>query len=811
MDLVFNCGQRNGNTGLPVQFVLYASDVEGATDVDGLWIGKWGWKSHFMHMFDNNPDTDKIENTDSAMAFSWLNRTISAGETQTYSVLMEVGEINIPNTGITLEDGTKFYYTDVVINGTVLDEDLKDTITIHYTVDGTEYTLAPFATTGVEKAFQLDLTSLGLSAGEEHTLKVWATDSLGFESNVEERTFTVTYLKNPELTVSETEWTKNDVTFKITDTENIQQYVSTYQYRINNGEWIDCSKDTDIAIEENGVVQLDVRIVGTETGDYSDIITDYAKIDRVNPTTTKPSATSTTCSITVNSAQTDAHSGIDTSKTLYAIYDGTSWSEWQTSNTFTGLTHNTEYTVKTKSTDNVGNSAESEELTITTKELVIGNLILKLNNSEGNNYTEDTWTNQNIYVAIEENVSGATTTYKSIDGSAQTIEATNQETTVTMDGTTTLILSVTDGTNTITSDVEHILKIDKVAPVINELSLDNEEWSTDGKTITGKAIDLLSGIEAYQFSTEDNLTSSSSGWNTLTATNEEITETAEISNSGVYYFYVKDVAGNIAYVSIDSKIDSSAPIITFSKGNGETTINVTDTGSGINTVEYAWTTSDSEPNESDWVSYESAVTYGGTSTSKLYLWARATDNVNNTTVSSTTYSEIKSPTIVSEDEFIDEYIAFKLTGENDSDVIYQFKIDDGEWQTITINSTHTITNITEGEVTISARVLDNAGRYSEITSKTVTVSITDTSDDDNSLNNDDSDNNNSSNGSESNNSQGSSTTTNSSTSGNSDTTTASGTLPQTGVNNFIIISIIIILVIGAIFTYRKFVFYKDIK
>ncbi len=754
-------------------------------------------------MFDDNEEVDKIENYDSAMAFSWTNRTISAGETQTYSVLMEVGEINIPNTGITLEDETEFYYTDVIINGTVLDEDLKDTITIHYTVDGIEYTLDPITTTGVEQEFQLDLTSLGLSAGEEHTLKVWATDSLGFESNVEERTFTVTYLKNPELTVSETEWTKDDVTFKITDSENIQQYVSTYQYRINNGEWTDCSKDTDIAIEENGIVQIDVRIVGTETGDYSDVITDYAQIDQVNPTTTIPSATSTTCSITINSAQTDAHSGIDTSKTLYAIYDGTSWSEWQTSNTFTGLTHNTEYTVKTKSTDNVGNSAESEELTIATQELIVGNLILKLNNSEGDNYIEDTWTNQNIYVAIEENITGAITTYESIDGSAQTIEATNQETTVTIDGTTTLILSVTDGTNTITSDAEYILKIDKTSPIISEISLDNEEWSINSKNITGKAIDSLSGIVAYQFSTESDLTASSSGWNTITATNEQIVETTEISNSGTYYFYVKDGAGNISSVSIDSKIDVTGPIINFEKGNGKTTINVTDTGSGIKTVEYAWTTSDNEPSESDWVTYEDAVTYEGNSTSKLYLWARATDNVGNETISSTTYSEIESPTIDSENEFINEYIKFKLTSNNDDDVIYQFKIDDGEWQTITVDSYYTITNITEGNVTISARVLDNAGRYSSVSTKNVFVSITEDID-----NNDENDNSNSEDEEDS--STQSTSSSNGTNSSSSDNMIAVGNLPYTGINYLKWGIIITIFIIFAVISYRKFILYKDI-
>ena len=62
---------------------------------------------------------------------------------------------------------------------------------------------------------------------------------------------------------------------------------------------------------------------------------------------------------------------------MYAIKTGDTWSEWQTSNTFTGLTHNTEYIIKTRTTDIAGNASESQELTVKTDELLLGNLILK--------------------------------------------------------------------------------------------------------------------------------------------------------------------------------------------------------------------------------------------------------------------------------------------------------------------------------------------------------------------------------------------------------------------------------------------------
>ena len=98
---------KEGTTDKPVQFVFYGRGVSGTTSVDNLWIGSWG-STYYQNMFKDNSSTNIIENEDSAFTYSWVNRSINAGETQTYKVLMEVGEVNTPNTGITLENNTKF-------------------------------------------------------------------------------------------------------------------------------------------------------------------------------------------------------------------------------------------------------------------------------------------------------------------------------------------------------------------------------------------------------------------------------------------------------------------------------------------------------------------------------------------------------------------------------------------------------------------------------------------------------------------------------------------------------------------------------
>ena len=80
--------------------------------------------------------------------------------------------------------------------------------------------------------------------------------------------------------------------------------------------------------------------------------------------------------------------------------------------------------------------------------------------------------------------------------------------------------------------------------------------------MTGKASDLGSGISYYQFSTNGNLTSSSSGWTSITNTTKEITQTYSVSSNDTYYFYVKDVAGNVTKESVViTNIDKTAPTV----------------------------------------------------------------------------------------------------------------------------------------------------------------------------------------------------------------------------------------------------------
>lgn len=102
----------------------------------------------------------------------------------------------------------------------------------------------------------------------------------------------------------------------------------------------------------------------------------YEKKDDTAPTTDKPSATSTTNSITVIMNQNDPESTIKTKKYAIKKQSDTAWGEWQDSNEFKGLTKNTTYYVKTKAINEFNLSSESKILTISTKSITAPSIVL---------------------------------------------------------------------------------------------------------------------------------------------------------------------------------------------------------------------------------------------------------------------------------------------------------------------------------------------------------------------------------------------------------------------------------------------------
>ncbi len=112
--------------------------------------------------------------------------------------------------------------------------------------------------------------------------------------------------------------------------------------------------------------------------------------------------------------------------------------------------------------------------------------------------------------------------------------------------------------------------VDSTLPVMGMLTASPTTWTNGNVTLTGKAQDLGSGISYYQFSTNDNLTSSSSGWTSITNTKNEIVKTHTVTTNGTYYFYVKDASGKVNKKSIVvSNIDKVLPTVQFNLIDGK--------------------------------------------------------------------------------------------------------------------------------------------------------------------------------------------------------------------------------------------------
>lgn len=146
-----------------------------------------------------------------------------------------------------------------------------------------------------------------------------------------------------------------------------------------------------------------------------------------------------------------------------------------------GLIHDTLYDIKV-----IAKNGEEQVLsrykTIKTDELLCTNLILKTEDNQ--NYTQNMWINKNIITSLEERNDGTTSTYASIQDSAQTINSTSADSLVSVSGLTQLKVQTTDGTNTVSKVYK--LKIDRIAPTLTITSKGIADQYPETLTLSAK-------------------------------------------------------------------------------------------------------------------------------------------------------------------------------------------------------------------------------------------------------------------------------------------------------------------------------------
>ena len=211
-------------------------------------------------------------------------------------------------------------------------------------------------------------------------------------------------------------------------------------------------------------------------------------LDNTAPNTTAPTATSTTNSIVVTSAQTDSNSGINASTRQYSIKkkSDSSWGSWITdssnTHTFTNLTLNTEYQVRNQVKDAAGNGyAISATKTITTVNITKPTITLSTTSP----------TNKSITATITyPNITGITKQY-SYDNKTWT----KYTTALTIDTNKKIYARSIDSTNQGSDSTRvaslSVTNIDKTPPTVTHTIKNKKAKSVD---IVIKATDKLATL-----------------------------------------------------------------------------------------------------------------------------------------------------------------------------------------------------------------------------------------------------------------------------------------------------------------------------
>ena len=280
------------------------------------------------------------------------------------------------------------------------------------------------------------------------------------------------------------------------------------------------------------------------TSDGANEVTSEAEIliDKENPTGSLE-LTSSTNSITARVMNPDDNlSGI---KEFRYYIDGIIQATQNDPNyTFTtDIKQNTKYNIKVVIVDNAGNEGVIEKEITTETVPSADNIVIEASPTD--------WTNGDVNVKIKYfAIPGMRVQYSKNGTDWEVIGNINTSgeysTTVSENNTTVYARYIDVSDQSGLSKTLTIQNIDKENPTIDSLVSEESPNSDLELILVGKATDNLSGIVAYQFSTDGNLNANSGGWTSITKTNSQITQRYTIYDNGTYYFYVKDLVGNVS-------------------------------------------------------------------------------------------------------------------------------------------------------------------------------------------------------------------------------------------------------------------------
>ena len=405
-----------------------------------------------------------------------------------------------------------------------------------------------------------------LAQTTNHTITVEAKDNAGNTTTktVDKGTDTIPDLAQGGITftytvdgeeINKETWTNKKVT--VTASTTIEGY--TLQTSTDGVTWSNATSQTFTGNGKIYAVLYDGKNYGgSATGNVTNI-------DTLAPKDFTPTATSTTKSITVTASTEDAEATETSGKSGMAGYrfklDSGSWTEYQTSGTYTwdDLAQTTNHTITVEAKDNAGNTTTKtvDKGTDTIPDLAQGGITFTYT-VDGQEINKETWTNKKVTVTASTTIEGYTL-QTSKDGATW-----SNETSQTFTGNGKMYAVLYDGKNYGVSATANVTNIDTTAPTIST-ALSSTSAGINSISLSVGITDTNSGLGKVEwyYGTTNNPTTLA-GRMTVTNLNGTVTgpttaQTKTYTVSGLsvattYYFkvIVYDVAGNPTTSSVIS-------------------------------------------------------------------------------------------------------------------------------------------------------------------------------------------------------------------------------------------------------------------
>lgn len=243
-------------------------------------------KVAIRHVFRNAVSDESYHNDITLVRSRWIDPPASrrlaeftvsgtrpASDTRTYAyyyqydITIDYEDNTLPTLTLSTLDKKTLYEKDTLgIDGSMLDTDKGDTVTVRYQINsGTPRAITAYLSDGTKKEFSKTLTfkagalydgdtliADALKDGDAHLLKVWATDDKGGQSAIVDRTFYVVPNRAPRLEVTPPtiEGNIDSDTFTVSGTyADDDKNEVIISYRINGNVSKEVARGTDGAFD----------------------------------------------------------------------------------------------------------------------------------------------------------------------------------------------------------------------------------------------------------------------------------------------------------------------------------------------------------------------------------------------------------------------------------------------------------------------------------------------------------------------------------------------------------------------------------